>query len=96
MWPDRQNPVAGEGSRGHYRQSLFSTSADVADGRELLLADATQELAQAWVRLLGQPQEAAAMAERAWCLFLERETWDSVGAKAWAVAEDALLRSAAR
>jgi hypothetical protein len=88
--------MAGEDSRGHIRQSLFSTSADVAHGRELLLADTTQELAQACVRLLGQPQEAAAMAERAWCRFLERWIWDSVAPKVWAAAEDALRRSAAR
>jgi hypothetical protein len=69
MWSDRQNPVAGKDCRGHLRQSLFSTSADVAHGRELLPVDTIRKLAQVCVRLLGK---AAAMDKRARCRSIER------------------------
>jgi glycosyltransferase involved in cell wall biosynthesis len=67
---------------------------DVTNGRELFLADTPAEFAEACLRLLCEPADAAAMAERAWHRFLEEWTWDALAPRVWAAAEDCLRRSA--
>ena len=67
---------------------------DVTNGRELFLADTPAEFAGACVRLICEPADAAAMAERAWRRFLEEWTWDALAPRVWAAAEDCLRRSA--
>jgi glycosyltransferase involved in cell wall biosynthesis len=52
---------------------------DVLDGRELSLADASEEFAAKCVRILKNPDEGRFMAENAWQKFLANWTWDSIG-----------------
>jgi glycosyltransferase involved in cell wall biosynthesis len=70
--------------------SLGAYGYDVADGRELLLADTAEAFASACVRVIHQPSEAAAMAETAWHQFLEKWTWDAIQPRVWAAAEECL------
>jgi polysaccharide biosynthesis protein PslH len=63
------------------------------DGREMYLADAPEAFSQACIRTIREPQGAAQMAERAWCQFLERWTWDAIRPRVWAAAEDCLRKS---
>jgi hypothetical protein len=63
-------------------------------GREMLLADSAREFGAACLRILRQPDEAEAMAERGWRVFLEQWTWESLEPKVWQAAEDCLRRSA--
>ena len=73
--------------------SLGAYGYEVRDGRELLLADTVEDFANACVRMIREPAEATAMAERAWQQFLEKWTWDAIRPRVWAAAEDCLLRS---
>jgi glycosyltransferase involved in cell wall biosynthesis len=66
---------------------------DVQPGRELLLADSTQEFASACISLIRDPATAASMAERAFQAFIGKWTWDLIAPKVWAAAEDGLRRS---
>lgn len=52
---------------------------DVADQRELLLADRERDFASACVRLIADPTLGAELAERAWASYLERWTWPAIG-----------------
>jgi glycosyltransferase involved in cell wall biosynthesis len=70
--------------------SLGAYGYDVADGRELLLADTAEAFASACVRVIRQPSEAAALAERAWHQFLKKWTWDAIQPRVWAAAEECL------
>jgi glycosyltransferase involved in cell wall biosynthesis len=67
---------------------------DVVNGRELCIADTADEFARACLKLIHEPSEAAAMAERAWGRFLKEWTWDAIAPRIWAAAEDCLRRSA--
>jgi glycosyltransferase involved in cell wall biosynthesis len=60
------------------------------DGREMYLADSAEAFANACVKVIRQPQDAAQMAERAWRQFLEQWTWDAIRPRIWAAAEDCL------
>ncbi|MDR3724607.1 MAG: glycosyltransferase family 4 protein [Terracidiphilus sp.] len=66
---------------------------DVADGRELYLADTPEAFAQACIRTIREPESAAQMAGRAWQRFLENWTWDAIRPLVRATAEDCLRRS---
>ena len=67
------------------------------DGREAYLADSAQDFGNACVRAIRQPAEAAAIADRAWQLFLEKWTWEAVRPRIWDAVEDCLrLNSGAR
>ncbi len=66
---------------------------EARDGHELLLADTAEDFANACVRVIRQPAEAAAMAERAWQQFLEKWTWEAIRPRIWAAAEDCLRQS---
>jgi glycosyltransferase involved in cell wall biosynthesis len=73
--------------------SLGAYGYGVTDGQELLLADSAEDFANACVRVIQQPQEAAAMADRAWQQFLEQWTWDAIRPRVWGAAEDCLRAS---
>jgi glycosyltransferase involved in cell wall biosynthesis len=60
------------------------------DGRELFLADSAEDFANACIRTVHEPAEAAAMAERAWRVFLDNWTWEAIRPRVWEAAEDCL------
>ena len=72
--------------------SLGAFGYEAKDGQELLLADTAEDFANACIRLIRQPAEAAAMAERAWQQYLEKWTWDAIRPRILAAAEDCLRR----
>ena len=63
---------------------------NVENERELLIADSAHELADACVRLIRHPDEAAAMANRAWSRFLEEWSWDAINPRVWKMVEECL------
>jgi glycosyltransferase involved in cell wall biosynthesis len=63
---------------------------DVADGRELLLADSPNDFADACVHLIQQPNEASEMAERAWRRFIEEWSSEAIKPRVWNAAEECL------
>lgn len=69
---------------------------DVQDGEELLLGDTPAAFAQACLRVLREPNAAAAMAERAWRRFLAEWTWDATYERVHVAVEDTLARSGGR
>jgi glycosyltransferase involved in cell wall biosynthesis len=68
---------------------------DIRDGQEAYLADTPDAFASACIRLLQNPPEARAMAERAWHCFLEKWTWEAIAPRIWSAAEDCLRLKAA-
>lgn len=73
--------------------SLGAFGYDAQDGRQLFLADSAADFAGACIRVMREPENAAAMAERGWQEFLSKWTWDSIRPRVVAAAEDG-LRSA--
>jgi polysaccharide biosynthesis protein PslH len=67
---------------------------DLVDGREILLADSSRAFAGASIRVIREPAEATAMAERAWKRFLENWTCDAIAPRIWAAAEYCLRQNA--
>jgi glycosyltransferase involved in cell wall biosynthesis len=63
---------------------------DVADGRELFLADAPEAFAAKCVRILSHPDEGKVMAECAWQKFLVNWTWEIAAKRVSEVAETIL------
>jgi glycosyltransferase involved in cell wall biosynthesis len=63
---------------------------DVADGRELFLADAPEVFAARCVRILSHPHEGKDMAESAWEKFLVNWTWEIAAKRVSEVAETIL------
>ena len=95
----------GAGTRGKIafgfsrRCPIVSTSVgaygyEVESGKEIILADDPGRFADACLKMLQHPGEAAEMAERANKKFLERWTWDAIQPRVWAAAEDCLRRNA--
>ena len=74
--------------------SLGAYGYEVENGSEIILADDPGKFADACLTLLHSPEQAAAMAERAYQKFLERWTWKAIQPRVWAAAEDCLRRSA--
>lgn len=70
--------------------SLGAFGYDAKDGREMFLADTAEDFANACVRVIREPEAAAAMAERGWQEFLNKWTWDSIRPRVIAAAEDCL------
>lgn len=62
------------------------------NGRELLLADSAADFAAACLQVLRDPAAAAAMAERAWRVFLDKWTWEAIRPRIHVAAEAALRR----
>ena len=97
----------GAGTRGKIAHSLslkcpvVSTTLGAhgygfVDGREAYLADSPEEFGNACIRAIQRPAEAAAMADRAWQLFLENWTWEAIRPRIWAAVEDCLRLSSRR
>jgi glycosyltransferase involved in cell wall biosynthesis len=95
----------GAGTRGKIAQafslkcpvvatSLGAYGYEAQHGREMMLADAPDDFANACIRVARNPAEADAMAERAWQQFLEKWTWDAIRPRIWAAAEDCLRQNA--
>jgi glycosyltransferase involved in cell wall biosynthesis len=66
---------------------------NVRNGVDILLADSADLFAQACIRVVRNPLEAAAIANRAWEEFLRKWTWDAIAPRVWAAAEECLRRS---
>ena len=74
--------------------TLGAYGYDVADGRELLLADSAGDFAVGCLRILTNPADGQAMAENAWRKFLENWTWNSSANRIAGVVESILRRTA--
>jgi hypothetical protein len=74
--------------------SLGAYGYEVQNEQEILLADSADNFADACLKVLQLPNEAAKMAERAKKKFLENWTWEAIQPRIWAAAEDCLRRSA--
>jgi glycosyltransferase involved in cell wall biosynthesis len=72
--------------------TLGAYGYEVADGRELRLADSSEDFADACVGLIRNPATAAALTENAWKLFQSGLSWDSIAPRVHAAAEDCLRR----
>src|SRR5262245_40065578 len=70
--------------------SLGAYGYDARNARDMFLADAADQFAEACIRTIQQPAEAAAVADRAWQQFLEKWTWDAIKPRVWAAADDCL------
>jgi glycosyltransferase involved in cell wall biosynthesis len=73
--------------------SLGAFGYGASHGNEMFLADSAEDFANACVRVIRQPAEAAAMAERGWQQFLEKWTWEAIRPRIWAAAEHCLRLS---
>ena len=62
-------------------------------GRNMYLADSAEAFANACVKAIREPEEAARVAHRAWIEFLHKWTWDAIRPRVWAAAEDCLRSS---
>jgi len=62
-------------------------------GRNMYLADSAEAFANACIRAIRKPEEAAQVAQRAWIEFLHKWTWDAIRPRVWAAAEDCLRSS---
>jgi glycosyltransferase involved in cell wall biosynthesis len=69
---------------------------DLKSGRELMLADDPHGFAQACVELIRQPEQANAMATRAYEAFLKNWTWEAITPRIHAAVQDCLRISKAR
>jgi glycosyltransferase involved in cell wall biosynthesis len=63
---------------------------DLADDKEAFLADAPEAFAEACIRVIRAPSEAATVADRAWRRFLNNWTWDAIAPRVWSAAEGCL------
>jgi glycosyltransferase involved in cell wall biosynthesis len=73
--------------------TLGAFGYEVAHGKQLIIADRAADFARACVELVLKPEQAAAIAERAWTDFLDKWTWDAIIPKVCSAAEDCLRRS---
>jgi glycosyltransferase involved in cell wall biosynthesis len=73
--------------------TLGAYGYDVANGREILLADSAGDFAARCLQILTNPAAGQAMAENAWRKFLENWTWDSFANRVTGVVETVLRRT---
>lgn len=73
--------------------SLGAYGYSVRNGEELYLEDSAEAFADACITVIREPEKATHMAERAWCRYLEKWTWEAIHPSVWAAAEDCLRRS---
>jgi glycosyltransferase involved in cell wall biosynthesis len=73
--------------------SLGAFGYHAQSGREIFLADSPAAFAEACVTLIREPQTAAQMAERAWCQYLDKWTWEAIHPLVWAAAEECMSRA---
>lgn len=72
--------------------TLGAHGYEAESGKELLLGDTPAAFADACVKLVRQPQTGAAIAERAWEMYLEKFTWEAIRPRVWAAAAESLQR----
>ncbi len=70
--------------------SLGAHGYQPQDGHEMDLADSAEAFSNACIKAIREPEKAAQMAERAWCQYLEKWTWEAIRPRVWAAAEDCL------
>jgi glycosyltransferase involved in cell wall biosynthesis len=58
--------------------------------KQMYLADSAADFANACMRAIGMPNEAAEIAQRAWLEFQDKWTWDAIRPRIWAAVEDCL------
>ena len=63
------------------------------DGREMYIADSAETFSKACILAIRDPEGAAQVAERAWCQFMEKWTWDAIRPSVWEAAEDCLRKT---
>jgi glycosyltransferase involved in cell wall biosynthesis len=73
--------------------SLGAYGYDVADGRELLLADTAPDFAAKCLRLLTNSAEGKSLAEKGWRKYKENWTWDLQAAQIARIVERAAKKS---
>jgi glycosyltransferase involved in cell wall biosynthesis len=73
--------------------SLGAHGYQPRDGHEMYLADSAEAFSNACIKTIREPDKAAQMAERAWCQYLEKWTWEAIYPRVWAAAEDCLRLS---
>lgn len=66
---------------------------DVQDGIEMYLADSPAAFSNACIRAIREPEKTAQMAERAWCEYLKKWTWEAIYPRIWEAAENCLSLS---
>jgi glycosyltransferase involved in cell wall biosynthesis len=69
---------------------------DVVDGREVLIANSSEEFVSKCLRILLHPSQGQIMAEKGWQRFLENWTWESSADRVAAVVEEVLGRTDGR
>jgi glycosyltransferase involved in cell wall biosynthesis len=67
---------------------------ELTNGYDAFLADSPEEFANACIRVIRHPEEAAAVAERAWQRFLENWSWEAIKPRIWDAVDDCLRVSA--
>jgi polysaccharide biosynthesis protein PslH len=91
----------GAGTRGKIAHGLslkcpiISTTLgaygyEFRNGHDASLADSPADFANACIQAIRHPEEAAAMADRAWLRFLENWTWDAIKPRIWDAVDDCL------
>jgi glycosyltransferase involved in cell wall biosynthesis len=70
--------------------SLGAFGYQVQNGNELYLADSADAFTDACISVIRDPQGAARMAERAWCQYLKKWTWEAIHPLVRAAAEDCM------
>ena len=65
---------------------------DAANGREMLLADSAADFVAACLKVVREPAEAHAIAERGWKTFIEKWTWDALQPRVRAAVDECLRR----
>ncbi len=73
--------------------SLGAYGYQARSGCEMYLADSAEAFADACIRVIREPEKAAQMAERAWCQYLKKWSWEAIHPSVWAAAEDCLRRN---
>jgi glycosyltransferase involved in cell wall biosynthesis len=74
--------------------SMGAYGYDVADHRELLIADEAADFANACISLVRDKYGSEQMAQRAHAAYLEKWTWDAIAPRVWEAAEACLSRPA--
>jgi polysaccharide biosynthesis protein PslH len=69
---------------------------EFTNGYDAFLANSAADFAAACIRAIRNPEEAAAMADRAWLRFLENWTWDAIKPRVWDAVDDCLRLSGRR
>lgn len=72
--------------------TLGAHGYEAESGRELLLGDTPADFAAACVKLAREPQTGAALAERAWEMYLKKFTWQAIRPNIWTAAAEGLRR----